>query len=153
MYDGVKIPRLPALPVDMLPALFTVADAVVVPDTGPFHIAAAARAYSADRGYGNCGQFASVMLVCGSSNPFALLYAGNDAVGPVRHSCPIAPCGAHGYPGQETFIRGSGHSVYPLEKGSACIFQDYLEPPHLAPCMKETPAEEIVAGLRRWILL
>lgn len=147
-FDGIDVPYVECKNLALLPAFLFCADAVVSTDSGPFHIAAAAIQGARSEGESFDLEEKSLILAAGSSSPYTLLYKGNQFVQAPASSCPILPCGRHGY-GDTIPARMDGHQFFEI-KNSLCIYPEYTAT-GLAPCMKAISAEQIVAKVREAI--
>ncbi|MEX2055147.1 MAG: glycosyltransferase family 9 protein, partial [Candidatus Andersenbacteria bacterium] len=135
-YEDLPAELLPFVSLPKLPDVLAVADVCIMPDTGPAHIAAAARTWGTEKG---------VIWLAGSSNPLALAYPGNQWVMSPPSSCQILPCGWHGYtsPTETIFVNSEEIAVKKDEKRAACIYDSYLHD-KFAPCMARIDTEAVV---------
>lgn len=124
-------------PIELLPEFLAVGPRFVAPDTGPTHIAAAAKT-----SIGRPGD--EVVWLLGSSNEHALLYKDNIAV--VSHTqCPMRGsgrgCGWHGY--AEVKDRDSLFQICGSNPNDLCIYESFAEN-RIAPCMAEIRPQQVV---------
>lgn len=131
-------------------ALLGAVDAFIGVDSGPFHLAVAARQGMTQEIKEQLkinASLQSVILIAGSSHPAVISYRGVQTLFSPG-DCPIAPCGMHGYDDIEVHRKVLGRPVYTHSKNtSGCIYADY--PSQVTTkCMRSVSVQQVVEATK-----
>jgi len=127
-YQNLNIQRLGTSDLRRVAALLGVVDGFISVDSGPFHLAVAARqgvTSELKEQLKMNARLQSVILIVGSSHPAVISYRDVQTLFSPGE-CPISPCGMHGYGTIEVQRKAIGRPVYVHPKNtSGCIYADY----------------------------
>ncbi|HEY4036018.1 MAG TPA: glycosyltransferase family 9 protein [Ktedonobacteraceae bacterium] len=149
-YCHLGIERLGSSDLRKVAALLGVVDGFIGVDSGPFHLAVAARQGITQNIKDMLkvkASLQSIILIAGSSHPAVVSYSGVQEVR-AKGGCPIAPCGMHGYDDIQVRRKEFGRSVYTTPKDtSGCIYPEYSYG-LTTKCMSSVSVDQVVSAAK-----